>query len=272
MAAFLRKDLVLDLKSGRARPFQHLHGTDDVHRISKAGVGIDQERQRNGIGDCRDVACYFRQRGQPNVRRAKTHVRDAGPRHIDGFIAEILDNSPEQAVRGACENCRLAPIEYRFKDGCRSCHATSPVVAQFGLAAVVVHSFRFARRSAGLPMRSISVLAAMATTTMTVTTAVDSGTLFCAMPLTSRKPRPRCDENISPINTPSRLREKLIRRPLTISGRHAGTKTQRIMRSGESRNTLDVRISTGGRFRTAPSVNRVIGTSPCMTPKATLAD
>jgi hypothetical protein len=53
------------------------------------------------------------------------------------------------------------------------------------------------RRANHLPARNVSVLAAIATATITVTIAVDNAILFYAMPLTSKKPRPRCDENIS---------------------------------------------------------------------------
>ena len=46
---------------------------------------------------------------------------------------------------------------------------------------------------------------------------------------------------------------------------HAGTRIQRKVRPGERCSTLAVRINTGDRLRTAPSVNSVIGTSPCMS-------
>jgi hypothetical protein len=121
------EDLILDLNPSRARPFQHLHGADHIDRVAEAGVSIDQQRQRHGISDCRDVICYFRQRGQSDIGRTEIHIRDAGSRDIDGLIADILNDPREEAVRGTGEDRRLAPTEDRFEGGCRSCHAVSPV-------------------------------------------------------------------------------------------------------------------------------------------------
>ena len=87
----------------------------------------------------------------------------------------------------------------------------------------------------------------MATMTISSTTAVESGTLCWAMPFTSRKPRPRWDENISPIRTPSRLSEKAMRSPAMMSGRQAGTSTQRMVLDGDRRSTRAVRIKVGAR-------------------------
>ena len=87
-----------------------------------------------------------------------------------------------------------------------------------------------------------------------------------------RKPRPRCEANISPISTPSIVSEKPTRTPVISSGITAGVSTVEAVCQGESRITRLVRISTGLMFFTALSVNRMIGITPWITPNATLAD
>jgi hypothetical protein len=100
-----------------------------VDGISKAGIGIDQQRYGYGVRDGGNVVCYFRQRGQSDIGRTKVHVGNPGSRDVDGFKAEVLDDPREQAVRCSSENRRLASFENRLERGRRSGHAASPFAA-----------------------------------------------------------------------------------------------------------------------------------------------
>ncbi|MCI1757273.1 MAG: hypothetical protein LKM31_16735 [Sphingobium sp.] len=51
MAAPFGEILILELDCGRARPLQHLHRPPGVYGIAEAGVGIDNERQRDRVCD-----------------------------------------------------------------------------------------------------------------------------------------------------------------------------------------------------------------------------
>ena len=106
MAAFLRKDLVFDLDAGGTRPLQHAHRAGHVDRVAEAGIGVDQQRQVDRVGD---RGCRVRdlgQRRQPDIGRAQMHIGDAGARDIAGLEALLLDHAREHRVGGAGQGHR----------------------------------------------------------------------------------------------------------------------------------------------------------------------
>ena len=98
MSAPLREDLVLDLEPGRACALQHPDGANHVEGIAETRVGIDEERQGDGVRHRSDVVRHFGQRRQPDVRRAEMHVGDPGARHVTGLEPEILDDAGKEGV------------------------------------------------------------------------------------------------------------------------------------------------------------------------------
>ena len=104
VAALLGEDLILDLDAGGARALERPHGPPHVEGVAEAGVGIGQDRHRDGIADRRHVVCDLAQGHEADVGHAERHVRDAGAGDIDRLVAEILDHPGEQGVRSAGQN------------------------------------------------------------------------------------------------------------------------------------------------------------------------
>ena len=103
MAAFLGKNLVLDLQPGRASTLQHAHGAHHVDGIAEPRVGIDDQRQRHRVGNGGDRVGDLRKRGEADVGRTQVHVGDASAGDIDHLEAQILDDPGKQRIgRAGC--------------------------------------------------------------------------------------------------------------------------------------------------------------------------
>ena len=56
MSAALGKFLVLELNGVGAAALEHLDRVADIDRIAETGVGIDDQRQRDDLANCADMA------------------------------------------------------------------------------------------------------------------------------------------------------------------------------------------------------------------------
>jgi len=78
----------------------------DVHRVAEAGIGIDDERQFDGIPGSGDVRREFGQAEKPYVWRSEEGVGDAGAGEVDSLEADFFSNAGGQGVGGAGEQQR----------------------------------------------------------------------------------------------------------------------------------------------------------------------
>src|SRR5262245_36035033 len=115
MAAALGKDLVLDLQGIGARALEQGNGAHHVHGIAEAGVGIDHERARECLADCRHVRCELAHRYQADVGDAEKRVGDAGAGDIGGRKALIGDDARRQRIGDARQQQRRAGDEHVAK-------------------------------------------------------------------------------------------------------------------------------------------------------------
>ena len=98
MSAPLRKFLVLELDGIGAAALEHLDGAADIDRIAEAGVGIDDQRQRDNVAHRADVAGEFGQRDQADIRHAERRIGDAGAGDINRLEADILNDARGERV------------------------------------------------------------------------------------------------------------------------------------------------------------------------------
>jgi hypothetical protein len=101
VAALLGKYLVLDLQSRRAGALEHAHGAHHVDGIAEPRIGIDDQRQRHGVGNRGHRVGDLGEGGEADVGRTQVHVGDAGSRDIDHLEPQLLDHAGEQRVRRA---------------------------------------------------------------------------------------------------------------------------------------------------------------------------
>ena len=103
MPATLRRHLIFELDGAGSGALQHRDRAHHINRISEAGIGIDQQRQRHGIGDRGDVIAQLGERHEADIGKSIAHVRDPGAGHVDRRKAVLRDHAREQGVRGARE-------------------------------------------------------------------------------------------------------------------------------------------------------------------------
>ena len=77
MTAALRLHLVFDVHAGGAGLGERLHRARDVERAAPAGVRVDQQGQRAGLGDAADVDEHVVHGADAEIRQAEGVRRDA---------------------------------------------------------------------------------------------------------------------------------------------------------------------------------------------------
>ncbi len=90
MPRFLRRLLVLDLQRGGARAHDVLHRVVDVHRVTEAGVGIDEHGNIGARRHRARVIADFFQADQSVVRHAIEHVGELRAGEEETFETRLL--------------------------------------------------------------------------------------------------------------------------------------------------------------------------------------
>ena len=100
MAAFLRRDLVLDMKPGDPGFLVLAHGADDIDRVAVAGIGVGDDRDRYRLDRQPDKADIFDHRQQPEIGVA-AGARVAAAGQVNRGEPGLLDKPRRQRVVGA---------------------------------------------------------------------------------------------------------------------------------------------------------------------------
>ena len=101
MAAALGQTLIFDLHGRGAGRFQFADRALDIHRLAKAGVGIDNHRDTDAAGEIRSVRDQFGEREQADIGQRHRPGRKRRAGEIDGIVPGLLDQPTDQRVERA---------------------------------------------------------------------------------------------------------------------------------------------------------------------------
>src|SRR6478752_4275674 len=101
MAAPLGRLLILELNRGSAGSFELDDGSLNLQGFAKAGVSIDNQRERAGPREASRLLCQLGEREQADVWQAENSGRKSRPRQIHRLVAAALDKPGEERGRSA---------------------------------------------------------------------------------------------------------------------------------------------------------------------------
>ena len=107
--AALREDLVLELDRGGARSLVATYGAHDIGGAAEAGVAIDDERERGGFGESKDVVDHVALRDQPDVGQSEVRERASGAGDVRGRVPGQLDGTRGEPVEDSWRDDQPGP-------------------------------------------------------------------------------------------------------------------------------------------------------------------
>ncbi len=116
MAAALGKNLVFDVKSGDSRLFEFAHGSNHVHGIAIAGVGIGDDRKRGCANNLSDPLQNFREGEKAEI--GQSHAPgDASAGGVNNGKARFFNEQSAQAVESPGSQQNGTVLKQRTETG-----------------------------------------------------------------------------------------------------------------------------------------------------------